>query len=175
MSTLTNISPDTSPYTRVSYPGELGVPPVRVAYDVPAGWNTDPLPGALAVSREPIAGPAGFWANVVTSIDRVGPSATLDQVITDFLVSAREGAHELIVSGERVLDVSGTPAVLREQMLRVETAEMPLVQFVLALLVDVGEGVARDCVQITGTIEAARRDEFSAAFEHLVGSVELDA
>lgn len=162
------------PFTRVSYPGELGVPPVRVAYDVPAGWQTDPIPGALGVSREPTAGPEGFWANIVTSIDRVAPSETLDHVITHLLVSAREGATELVVCGERVLDVAGTPAVLREQVLRVTTSAAPLAQFVLALLVDVGDGVARDCVQITGTVEEARRDEFASTFSHLAASVTID-
>lgn len=175
MTTLANTTSGTPPYTRVSYPGELGVPPVRVAYDVPAGWNTDPIPGALGVSREPLVGPHGFWANVVTSIDRVAPSETLDHVITAFLASARQGASELVVSGERVLDVDGTPAVLREQTLRVASAEIPLVQFVLALLVDVGDGVARDCVQITGTIDEPRRDAFASTFQHLIESVTLDA
>lgn len=162
-------------YTRVRYPGELGAPLVRVAYDVPLGWNTDPLPGALAVSREPVMGPHGFWANVVTSIDRVGPSSTLDQVLGDILGTARQGATELIVQGERVLDVAGTPAVLREQTLRVATTEIPLIQFVLVLLVDVGDGVARDCVQITGTVDDARRDLFLVDFLHLVESLTLDA
>ncbi|MDO9352048.1 MAG: hypothetical protein Q7T55_00040 [Solirubrobacteraceae bacterium] len=173
----TSTSPTESPstvYTRVSYPGELGAPLVHVAYDVPLGWNTDPLPGALAVSREPVMGPNGFWANVVTSIDRVGPSTTLDHVITDIFVTARDGAVELDLVRDQVRDVSGTPAVLREQRLQVTTTDIPLVQFVLVLLVDVGDGVARDCVQITGTVEQARRDEFAERFLHLVSSVELD-
>jgi hypothetical protein len=167
-------APSSTVYTRVSYPGELGAPPVPVAYDVPLGWTTDPLPGALAVSREPVMGPNGFWANVVLSIDRVGPSTTLDHVITDIFVSARDGVADLDLVRDRVLDVSGTPAVLREQRLQVTSTDIPLVQFVLVLLVDVGDGVARDCVQITGTVEQARRDTFAERFQHLVSSVALD-
>ncbi len=162
-------------YTSISYPGALGVPPVGLTFDVPAGWTTRPMPGALAVSQEPVIGPNGFWANIVTTIDRVSTDTTLDQVSEALLDSTREGAESLIVTAEHVVDLAGVAAILREQAVEIAETDLTLVQFALVLVVDVGGGQARDCVQLIGTVEGARRDAFAADFEHLVDSVVLNA
>lgn len=165
----------TSNYTRVAYPGELGYPPVGVSFDIPAGWTTGAVDGALAVAREAQVGPNGFWANVVLSIDRVSASTSLDRVSTSLLDSTREDAVEFSIADERIVEVSGLPGVLREQTLRVEESPLHLSQFVLVLLVDIGDGRARDCVQLTGSIELGRRDQLAALFAQLTDSLTLAA
>jgi hypothetical protein len=172
---MTNAINSGQAYQRVSYPGELGIPPVGVVFDIPAGWTIAAVQGALAVAREPEPGPEGFWANVVTSIDRVGPSASLDRITSDILADAQESSTTFHLSDERIVEVSGVPAVLREQVLQVEASPLTLVQFVLVLLVDVGEGRARDCVQITGSVEDGRRDLLATVFERLTAGLALDA
>ncbi|MDQ8045594.1 MAG: hypothetical protein AAGC46_12815 [Solirubrobacteraceae bacterium] len=171
---MTQTTSMSSGHARISYPGELGLPPVGVSFEVPEGWSTAPVPGALAATREAEAGPNGFWANIVTSIDRVGPATSLDKIARELLSGAQATATSITLDEERIVEVSGVPAIVREQTMTTERAPFDLVQLSLVLLVDVGGGLGRDCVQITGSIEAPRRDLLVTVFDHLVATISLD-
>lgn len=164
----------TEPTRRVGFPGELGIPPTPISFDVPAGWRTVPVDRALAVIRDDQADASGFHTNVVVSVDRVASSVTLSSAAADVLADARRSAAHLELAGERVLELAGAPAILREQVLEVEAATTPLVQFVLLLVVDVGDGEARDCIQLTATAAHVQRDTVARQMTALVDSFSLD-
>lgn len=164
----------THPTRRVGFPGELGVPPTPISFEVPAGWSTAPVDRALAVIRDEHADPSGFHTNVVVSVDRVASSVTLSTAAADVLADARRSATRLVLADEQVLELAGAPAIMREQVIEVEAAATPLVQFVLLLVVEVGDGAARDCIQLTATATEARRDAVAEQMAALVDSFSLD-
>lgn len=161
------------PVRRVAYPGELGAAPTGLSFAVPRTWTTAPVRGALAVARAPVAGSHGLHANLVVSVDRVGGQATLSGIAQDVLRDARERAGGLVVIDERLAEVAGLPALRREQRLESTAVRSALVQFVVLLLVEVGSGVVRDCVQITTTGEAVDRDAVRGVFDGVCDSLRL--
>ena len=91
-----------------------------------------------------------------------------------WIVDARRSATRLELASERVLELAGAPAILREQVLEVEAATTPLVQFVLLLVVEVGDGEARDCIQLTATAAHVQREALARKMTALVDSFSLD-
>lgn len=163
-------------YTRMAYPGTLGIPPVGIAIDVPDGWVTTVGPGPLAAIREPEADESAVVANVIPSITRLPAGADLGVVGSELLADAEASVERFVLSGEHIIEVDGgRPAILREQTLTIPQSPLTIIQFVLIVLVEVGGGAAVDCVQLTGSVEAARRDAFAAVFQHLAGSLTIDA
>lgn len=160
---------------RVSYPGELGIPPTAISFDVPGGWATVPVAGALAVVRDPDVDAHGFRANVVVSVDRVSDAVTLSAAAADILADARRSSKAHTLCDERVLEIDGAPAILREQILEVEAARTPLVQFVLLLVVEIASGAARDCIQLTATASESERDALEQRVQRFVRSFSLDS
>jgi hypothetical protein len=173
-STMSSPSIDTADgVRRIGYPGELGIPPVGVSFEIPAAWVTAPMPGAMAVTMEREPGAAGFRANIVTSIQRASVETTLDEAGTELLEESRASVLEFVHVAEHVVAVEDRPAILREQSIRIAETELELVQFVLILVVD-RVGVAADVVQLTGSVELDRRDTLGTLFEHLVDSIAID-
>ncbi|MEH3055077.1 MAG: hypothetical protein PGN13_13940 [Patulibacter minatonensis] len=156
---------------RVSYPGELGFPPTPVSFEIPVGWTTTPVRGALAVVRDDRPGPDGFHANLVVSVDRIGSGVTLSAAARGVHNDAIGVAHRFELIAERVLAIDETPAILREQVVEVTGGVTPLAQSVLLHVVDVGDGVARDCIQLTMTAEVAMADEARARMADLISTL----
>jgi hypothetical protein len=160
---------------RVGYPGELGLPPTGVSFEVPAGWETSHVPGAMAVVRDPQPGASGFHANLVVSVDRVAPDMTLSQTALDVLDDSRATTVSLQLVDETVLEVRDAPAILREQVISVQQLAVPLVQFVLLAVLDVADGAIRDCLQLTLSAEAAQRDALHDHVETLLRTLIVSA
>jgi hypothetical protein len=158
---------------RVAYPGELGAAPTGLSFSVPADWHTAPVRGALAVARAPEPGAHGLHANLVLSIERVTDQVTLSGVAQEVLRDARHRAEALVVIEERLAEVAALPALRREQRLEAAAVGVSLVQFVVLLLAEVGDGAARDCIQITATGEATEHGALRAVFDEVCESLRL--
>lgn len=141
---------------RVRLDAPVGIPPddLAIAFDAPGTWKAAPLPRPVAILREP-AGEHAFRANVVVTVERVGPLVRAAGAAAVSLRATRRQAQAVGIVGERIVRTGGHEVAAREQIV-VRTGEPPLLQCVATAVVELPRDTGRACVQFTVTMPVDR-------------------
>ncbi|MDO9355256.1 MAG: hypothetical protein Q7T55_16275 [Solirubrobacteraceae bacterium] len=168
-SPATPVAVDVPAITRLTYPGALGIPPVQVSFDAPAGWEPLVLSETATLISE-----AHGDASIVYARERLGALASLEGVASRLLDDASAEAHEFALVDERVITLGGLPGIRREAMVRHTQAEARQARFLVFALAERGGGAVTDLVAIIVTGDLRRRDELAAITDGIEASLTVD-
>lgn len=155
------------------YPSSTLRPVPSFVFAVPAGWELDEAPNALAVVRTPQQ-VDDFWVNAIISHDRVARTVDLDAAAKATWARIQQETPSASVSMERVARFGANVVYLRGVELEAPQSGRKLAQLHALLFAPPVEGAkTADFFQIIATAPFDRMPNFGPVFVALISSFQF--